>query len=58
MEDWAKYLDGFIEFNVNEILTGIGKISTEKIILQGVGKVVEDLLIRENFPSKGVRGGE
>lgn len=58
MEDWAKYLDGFIEFNGNEILTGIDKISTEKIVLQGVRKVVEDLLIRGNFPSKGVRGGE
>lgn len=56
MEDWAKYLDGFIEFNGNEILTGTGKINTEKIVLQGFGKVVGDLLIRGNFHSKGVRG--
>ena len=30
MEDWAKRLDGFLEFNGNEILTGPGKISAEK----------------------------
>lgn len=30
MEDWAKRLDGFLEFNGNEILTGAGKISAEK----------------------------
>lgn len=29
MEDWAKRLDGFIEFNGTEILTGAGKISAE-----------------------------
>ena len=27
MEDWAKRLDGFLEFNGNEILTGAGKAS-------------------------------
>ena len=30
MEDWAKRLDGFLEFNGNEILTGAGKISAEE----------------------------
>ncbi len=30
MEDWAKRLDGFLEFNGNEILTGPGKISAEE----------------------------
>ncbi len=30
MEDWAKRLDGFLEFNGNEILTGLGKISAEE----------------------------
>lgn len=30
MEDWAKRLDGFLEFNGNEILTDAGKISTEQ----------------------------
>lgn len=30
MEDWAKRLDGFLEFNGNEILTGSGKISAEQ----------------------------
>ena len=29
-KDWAKRLDGFLEFNGNEILTGAGKITTEK----------------------------
>lgn len=29
MEDWAKRLDDFLEFNGNEILTGAGKISAE-----------------------------
>lgn len=30
MEDWAKRLDGFLEFNGNDILTGPGKISAEQ----------------------------
>ena len=30
MEDWAKRLDGFSEFNGNKILTGAGKISAEQ----------------------------
>ena len=30
MEDWAKRLDGFLEFNGTEILTGSGKISAEQ----------------------------
>ncbi len=30
MEDWAKRLDGFLEFNGNEVLTGPGKISAEQ----------------------------
>ncbi len=29
MDDWAKRLDGFLEFNGNELLTGAGKISAE-----------------------------
>ena len=29
-EDWAKRLNGFLEFNGNEILTDAGKISAEK----------------------------
>lgn len=27
---WSKRLDGFLEFNVNEILTDAGKISAER----------------------------
>lgn len=30
MEDWAKRLDGFLEFNGNEILTDSGKLSAEQ----------------------------
>lgn len=30
MEDWAKRLDSFLEFNGNEILTDAGKISAEQ----------------------------
>ena len=30
MEDWAKRLDGFLEFNGNELLTGAGKVSAEQ----------------------------
>lgn len=30
MEDWAKRLDGFLEFNGTEILTDSGKISAEQ----------------------------
>ena len=29
MEDWAKRLDGFLEFNGNELLMGPGKVSSE-----------------------------
>ena len=30
MEDWAKRLDGFLEFNGNELLMGPGKVSEEQ----------------------------
>lgn len=30
MEDWAKRLDGFLEFNGNEIFTDAGKNSAEQ----------------------------
>lgn len=30
MEDWAKRLDGFLEFNGNELLIGAGKVSAEQ----------------------------
>lgn len=30
MEDWTKRLDGFLEFNGSEVLTGPGKISAEQ----------------------------
>ena len=34
MEDWAKRLDGFLEFNGNELLMGPGKVSAEQAKLQ------------------------
>lgn len=30
LQDWAKRLDGFLEFNGNEILMGVGKITHEQ----------------------------
>jgi hypothetical protein len=30
MADWATRLDGFLEFNGNKILTGLGKVSAEQ----------------------------
>jgi len=30
MEDWATRLDGFLEFNGNEVQTDAGKISAEQ----------------------------
>ena len=40
MEDWAKRLDGFLEFNGNEILTGAGKISHEQAKLHAETKAM------------------
>lgn len=54
MEDWAKRLDGFLEFNGNEILTGPGKISAEKAKLHAETeyekyRVVQDQLYESDF---------
>jgi len=54
MEDWAKRLDGFLEFNGNEILTGPGKISHEQAKLHAETeyekyRVVQDRLFRSDF---------
>ncbi len=54
MEDWAKRLDGFLEFNGNEILTGPGKISAEKAKLHAETeyekyRIVQDRLFRSDF---------
>jgi hypothetical protein len=54
MEDWAKRLDGFLEFNGNEILTGAGKISHEQAKLHADTefekyRIVQDRLFESDF---------
>lgn len=54
MEDWAKRLDGFLEFNGNEILTGPGKISAEQAKLYAETeyekyRVIQDGLYESDF---------
>ena len=54
MEDWAKRLDGFLEFNGNEILMGAGKISAEIAKLHAETefekyRVIQDRLFMSDF---------
>jgi hypothetical protein len=54
MEDWAKRLDGFLEFNGNELLTGLGKISAEEAKLHAESeyekyRVIQDRLYESDF---------
>lgn len=54
MQDWAKRLDGFLEFNGNEILTGPGKISHEQAKLHAESefekyRIVQDGLFESDF---------
>ena len=54
MEDWAKRLDGFLEFNGTEILTGAGKISAEQAKLHAETefekyRVIQDRLFMSDF---------
>jgi len=54
MEDWARRLDGFLEFNGNEILTGPGKISAEQAKLYAESefekyRIVQDRLFESDF---------
>lgn len=54
MQDWAKRLDGFLEFNGNEILTGVGKISHEQAKLHAESefekyRIVQDRLYQSDF---------
>ncbi len=54
MEDWAKRLDGFLEFNGNELLTGSGKISAEQAKLYAETefekyRIVQDRLYQSDF---------
>ncbi|MEG0694032.1 MAG: RhuM family protein, partial [Oscillospiraceae bacterium] len=54
MEDWAKRLDGFLEFNGNEILMNAGKISAEQAKLHAETefekyRVIQDKLFLSDY---------
>ena len=54
MEDWAKRLDGFLEFNGHELLMGPGKISAEAAKLHAETeyekyRIVQDRLFQSDF---------
>lgn len=54
MEDWARRLDGFLEFNGNELLTGPGKISAEAAKLHAESeyekyRIVQDRQFESDF---------
>lgn len=54
MEDWAKHLDGFMEFRGNKLLIGSGKISAEQAKLYAeceFGKygVMQDQLYESDY---------
>jgi len=54
MEDWARRLDGFLEFNGNELLTGPGKIAREQAKLHAETefekyRIVQDRLFESDF---------
>ncbi|MCL2537600.1 MAG: virulence RhuM family protein [Coriobacteriia bacterium] len=54
MEDWTRRLDGFLEFNGNEILTGPGKVAHEEAKLYAESefekyRIVQDELFESDF---------
>lgn len=54
MEDWSKRLDGFLEFNDTELLTGAGKISAEQAKLHAETefekyRIIQDRLFTSDF---------
>jgi len=54
MADWAKRLDGFLEFNGNEVLKNAGKISAEQAKLHAetefeTYRIVQDRLFESDF---------
>ena len=54
MEDWAKRLDGFLEFNDSELLIGPGKISAEQAKLHAETefekyRIIQDQLYESDF---------
>lgn len=63
MEDWAKRLDGFLEFNGNEILTDAGKISAEEAKLHAETefekyRITQDRLYESDFDRFLIEVGE
>jgi hypothetical protein len=54
MNDWATRLDGFLEFNGNEILTDSGKITSEQAKLHAETeyekyRIIQDRLFESDF---------
>lgn len=54
MQDWAKRLDGFLEFNGHELLMGPGKISAEQAKLHAETefekyRIVQDRLFKSDY---------
>ena len=54
MEDWAKRLDGFLEFNGNELLMGTGKVSAEQAKLHAETefekyRIIQDRLFMSDY---------
>lgn len=54
MEDWAKRLDGFLEFNGNELLMGPGKVSAEQAKFHAEAefekyRIVQDRLFMSDY---------
>ena len=54
MEDWSKKLDGFLEFNGNEVLIGKGKITAEEARLHAESefekyRIIQDKLYKSDF---------
>lgn len=54
MQDWAKRLDGFLEFNCRELLIGPGKISSEQAKLHAETefekyRIVQDRLFKSDY---------
>jgi len=63
MQDWAKRLDGFLEFNGNEILTDAGKISAELAKMHAETefekyRVVQDRLFESDFDKFTIQNAE
>ncbi len=49
MEDWAKRLDGFLEFNENELLMGPGKVSEEQAKLHAETEFEKYRIVQERL---------